>query len=160
MALALQVLIAWLYGHVVEYCLHRFVLHNPKVLSGKPFKRHFSGHHGIVRKSGMTDPTYSTWRKYFLLDFEPVVMIMIAIIHIPVALYFPAAYAVLAWSAAVYFCLHAATHLFPSVFNKLTPWHMWHHLGKNQNVNYGVRLPIIDMLVGTYVPATVKTGKK
>ena len=157
MFLALQILGAWLYGHVLEYCLHRFVLHNPRLLSGRPFKRHFAGHHKSVRKGGMLDTGYHDWQKYTPLDFEPAFLTFLALIHLPVAIYFPAAYAVLAWSAFAYFVVHAATHLFPDTFEKIFPWHTWHHLGKNQNVNYGVRLPIIDMLVGTYKPVEVRS---
>ncbi len=156
MSLALQILIAWVYGHMIEYCLHRFVLHNPKMLSGKPFKRHFAGHHGTVRKDGMLDGSYSGLKKYTPFDFETAFLTFLALIHIPVAIYSPAAYAVLAWSAFAYFIVHAATHLFPGTLSKVFPWHTWHHLGKNQNVNYGVRLPIIDMLVGTYKPVKVR----
>ena len=31
------------------------------------------------------------------------------------------------------------------------PWHYDHHMGKNQHMNWGVRLPIIDLIMKTRV---------
>lgn len=148
----MQITIAWIYGHVLEYVLHRFILHNRKVMLGKPFKRHFAGHHGRIRKSGMFDVDYARLRKYSFLDFEPLILFFISLVHLPIALYFPYAYVVLLLSGVLYFVVHALTHIAPATMIKIIPWHSWHHLGKNQNMNYGVRLPIIDIIAGTYEP--------
>ncbi len=127
-------------------------------MSGKPFKRHFAGHHGRIRKGGMLDPDYTQWKKYSFLDFEPAVLFFISLVHLPVAFYFPYAYAVLLLSGILYFTVHALTHIMPVVMAKIIPWHSWHHLGKNQNMNYGVRLPIIDIVAGTYEPPAKTLG--
>ena len=148
----LQIAVAWLYGHILEYALHRFVLHNRKVLKGKPFKRHFSRHHGAVRKNGMLDFDYYNLKKYSPLDLEPLSLLFLSIAHLPLAFYFPYAYLVLLMSGVAYFAAHALSHLFPATMVRFMPWHRWHHLGKNQNMNYGVRLPIIDVIAGTYKP--------
>ena len=147
-----QITLAWVYGHVLEYVLHRFVLHNRKILSGKPFKKHFSGHHGRIRKGGMLDPDYNQWKKYSFLDSEPLVLFLLTLVHLPVAIYFPYAYVVLLLSGALYFVVHALTHVAPKIMAHVIPWHSWHHLNKDQNMNYGVRLPIIDIVAGTYKP--------
>lgn len=154
----IQITLAWAYGHALEYTLHRFVLHNRKVLGGKPFKRHFSRHHGEVRKNGMLDVEYQALSKYSLINPEPLALLFLSIIHLPVAIYFPYAYLMLIMSGFAYFAAHALSHVIPTIMQKIMPWHTWHHLEKNQNMNYGVRLPIIDILVGTYKPPIKKRG--
>ena len=127
-----QITVAWFYGHVLEYALHRFILHNRKAMSGKPFKKHFSGHHGRIRKAGMLDIDYTRWRKYSFLDFEPLVLLLLTLAHLPIAIYFPYAYVMLLMSGILYFVVHALTHIIPQFMIRVTPWHSWHHLGKNQ----------------------------
>ncbi len=143
-----QVLVAWLYGHFVEYFIHKHVLHNRKKFK-KIFKRHFGTHHNISRKNEMYDKNYL---KVFRNDsaFELLGLSFLLISHSPLLLYFPYAYFTLIVSAIVYYAVHRKSHIDVAWGKKWLPWHAEHHMGKNQHMNWGVRLPLIDMLMGTY----------
>lgn len=139
-----QIILAWFYGHVLEYVLHKYILHNIKL---KPvFKNHFGNHHRISRKTGFVDERYE---KILSRDsfFEIGTLLALAIIHLPLFVYYPWAYATLIWSVIVYYFLHRKMHLDPAWARKWAPWHYEHHMGKDQHDWWGVRLPLVDLTV-------------
>ena len=142
----LQVAIAWVYSHVLEYCLHRWWLHNRKRKHW--FKDHFGNHHKIARKNQMYDP-----RSYTGIDprgdREVKGLILLALAHSPIAIWFPYAYLVLAYSAISYFLVHRKAHQDFRWARENVPWHYDHHMGPDQNLNWGVRRSWVDTLVGT-----------
>jgi sterol desaturase/sphingolipid hydroxylase (fatty acid hydroxylase superfamily) len=150
--LFLEFFAAWLYGHVLEYCLHRYVLHNRKILNGVAFKFHFAQHHKVARQNDMVDERYYTGSKFSVYDHEVKALLFMALIHLPVAFISITAYATLLFSLVSYFAVHSMNHVNNDMVRRWLPWHTWHHMEKNQNMNFGVRLPIIDILMGTYVP--------
>ena len=79
-------------------------------------------------------------------------LIVLALLHAPVAVLWPYAYAILVWSAISYFFVHRRAHQDFRWARQNLPWHYDHHMGKNQNVNWGVRLPWVDWIMGTRVP--------
>ena len=143
-----QVIIAWLYGHIVEYMVHKHVLHNREKFK-KYFKRHFGAHHRISRKNEMYDENYL---QFFKSDsaFELVGLGLLLSSHSLLLLYFPWAYFTLVLSAILYYFAHRKAHINVSWGKQWLPWHAAHHMGRDQNINWGVRLPIIDMIVGTH----------
>ena len=142
-----QILAAWLYGHIFEYIAHRYVLHNSKTFK-KQFKQHFGQHHAVSRKNNMYDEGYES---LISSDFEFYSLFLVSIVHLPIALFFPYAYATLACSVFSYYFLHRKAHTDVEWGKKWLPWHHDHHMEKNQHLNWGVRLPIIDYVVGTRV---------
>lgn len=145
MFIFLQIVIAWFYGHIFEYIAHRFFLHN-RFLFKKIFKNHFKRHHGISRKNNMIDESY---KNVFSSKFEVTSLFIISFIHLPLLLFIPYFYAVVVWSVCAYYIFHRSSHVNSSWGEKWLPWHYSHHMGKNQNKNWGVRLPLIDKIVGT-----------
>jgi hypothetical protein len=148
MGIVAQVFIAWLYGHVIEYILHKHVLHNHKKFK-KIFKRHFGAHHKISRKNEMYDENYL---KYFKSEsaFELLGLGFLLVSHSLLILYLPWAYFTLVASAISYYFVHRKAHIDVEWGREWLPWHAAHHMGKDQNLNWGVRLPIIDVIAGTY----------
>ena len=142
----LQVVTAWVYSHVFEYCAHRYLLHNHKRFKSV-FKNHFGTHHYISRKNGMYDVAYS---KLLSSKFETMSLAVAAVLHLPIALFFPFAYLTLLVSLFMYYFLHRKAHTDVEWGRRWLPWHYEHHMGKNQHLNWGVRLPLVDMLVGTH----------
>ena len=145
-SIALQMAIAWVYSHVLEHCIHRWWLHNRKRKHW--FKDHFGDHHKIARKNHMYDP-----RSYSKVDprgdREVKGLVFLAAIHGPVVIWFPCAYLVLVCSAISYFLVHRRAHQDFKWAREHAPWHFDHHMGKNQNMNWGVRLPWVDWIVRT-----------
>ena len=82
-------------------------------------------------------------------DAELRMLLLIGIVHFPIYLIFPYFYLALIWSLIAYYVIHRITHTNVEFGKKYFPWHYDHHMGKNQHVNWGVRLPIIDYLMRT-----------
>lgn len=149
-----QIVAAWIYSHLLEYCLHRFVLHDPKRGRGLFFKHHFSEHHRSARQLDMKDPKYLEKGLGLFVHYEASTLSLLAVFHLPILWLSVPAYLTLVVASMCYFAVHVLQHRHPDVMRKITPWHYWHHMGKDQHLNYGVRLPVFDILFGTYKPVT------
>jgi len=140
-----QIAFAWLYSHIFEYFIHKYILHNYKFFK-KPFKNHFKLHHGISRKNKMYDENYE---KLIGSKFEFSGLIFLLFLHLPFVFFFKWFYFTLIFSACTYYFLHKKSHTNVTWGKKWLPWHYEHHMGKNQNINWGVRLPIVDKIMKT-----------
>ena len=149
LGIVLQVAIAWAYSHVLEYCLHRWLLHNRK--RKQWFRNHFGDHHRIARKNMMFD---SKAHDSLSVKGDPEIkgLIVLSLLHAPVAILWPFAYAYLVVASCTYFLVHRRAHQDFRWARQYVPWHYDHHMGKNQNMNWGVRLPWVDWIMGTRVP--------
>ena len=143
-----QVLLAWVYGHFIEYFVHKYILHNNKKFK-RLFKRHFGKHHRISRKNDMYDENYThPFRGDAAFEFLGLSFLLLT--HLPFAFFYPYFYATLCVSASIYYAVHRKSHVSVSWGKKWLPWHAAHHMGKNQHLNWGVRLPLVDILFGTH----------
>ena len=71
----IQFFVGWLYGHFVEYSVHKYILHDNKRFL-KAFKHHFGTHHKIARKCAMYDKNYEPFfSKHHL--FEPISLFLL-----------------------------------------------------------------------------------
>ena len=146
MPFVFEVVIAWLYSHLLEYFLHKHLLHDNK--RKKWFKTHFGEHHWSARKRLMLDP------KYFgspSITGDPEIkgLIVLGLLHAPIALFYPFAYATLILCAISYYLQHRWMHTSWDYARQHASWHYDHHMAPDQNCNWGVRLPIFDYLFGT-----------
>ena len=144
MYIALQVFIGWVYGHAAEYFIHKYVLHNNKLFKNI-FKRHFGTHHRIARKNKMYDENYLNLLKKSSV-FEILGLSLLLLLHSPLLLIIPYFWMPLLYSAFAYYYIHRRSHLDVSWGKKWLPWHYSHHMENDQNKNWGVRLPMFDML--------------
>ena len=140
-----QLAVGWLYGHIFEYIAHKHILHNKKKFK-KVFRNHFKTHHNASRKNNMYDKNYN---RLFSSKFEIAALLSILILHLPVAFILPYFYAMTIWSVVSYYLLHRLSHLNVTWGKKWLPWHYEHHMGRDQHVNWGVRLPIVDKILKT-----------
>jgi sterol desaturase/sphingolipid hydroxylase (fatty acid hydroxylase superfamily) len=141
----LQIFLAWFYSHVFEYVAHKYLLHNHKKFRFA-FKNHFGKHHKISRKNEMRDSAYES---ILSSRFEIYSLLGASLIHFPAALFFPFAYLTLLLCLINYYILHRKSHLDVEWSKKWLPWHYAHHMGKDQHKNWGVRLPVVDMILKT-----------
>ena len=143
--------IAFIVGSFVEWFAHKHILHN--FGSRRLSKHHFGRHHKTVRKNEGYDADYlptlpTSWESGFHEMFSLVTVVLIAI---PVAFISFTTWAFLCLHAMLYYVLHRKMHLDPAWGKKWFPWHWRHHMGKDQNSNWGVTNPLFD-----YVFRTVK----
>ena len=148
-SIVLQVAIAWAYSHVLEYCLHRWLLHNRK--RKQWFKNHFGDHHRIARKNMMLD---SKAHDSIQIAGDPEIkgLLALALLHAPVVILWPFAYAMLIVASCTYFLVHRRAHQDFRWARSSKDTVEFPYLGKDQNVNWGVRLPWVDWIMGTRVP--------
>jgi hypothetical protein len=138
----IEIILAWFYSHIFEYLAHKYVLHNHRIFSFA-FKNHFSNHHRIARSNKMYDKAYES---IFSSFFEVFSLFLVAILHSPLIFLFPYSYGTLLICLLMYYFIHKKVHTNVSWGEKWIPWHYAHHMGKDQNKNWGVRLPIIDII--------------
>ena len=146
MFLLLEICLAWFYSHLLEYVLHRWFLHNPK--RKLLFRSHFGDHHKEARRNSMIDSKYLS-RISLKGDPEIKGLILLLILHLPVAFIFPVAYIVLFFMGVEYALIHYRSHQDIFWARQNVPWHYDHHMGTNQNANWGVRYPMFDIIFGT-----------
>jgi len=141
-----QIFLAYVYSHFLEYFLHRWFLHTR--VSKTWFKYHWGLHHKKARQNQMIDSKYDGLKNLYK-DDEVIGLSVLAVIHLPLYFIFPFAYFALVYAAIEYYVLHRLAHSYEGWGRKHLSWHYDHHMGPNQNLNWGVRLPLIDRMVGT-----------
>ena len=149
MSIILQFILGFFYSHVLEWLLHKHILHNHK--RKKYFRSHFGDHHKTSRKLWMIDMKYHQ-KLSFQGDPEIKGLIFLGILHLPIAVWYPWAYAALLISAVEYWWVHRRAHLDVFWARKNLSWHYDHHMGPDQHANWGVRSPIVDIVLGTRKP--------
>ena len=145
-----QIFAAWAYSHFLEYFMHRFVLHNRKA-SKFWFNYHFAEHHFAARRVHMIDKKYFGSLKSLLTDYEVWGLLFLGLLHFPLWFIAPAAYYTLLACGVSYYMVHRVCHIDHEKAREMYPWHYDHHMGPNQNVNWGIRLPVVDHLFNTRV---------
>ena len=150
LAACIQILVAWVYSHVAEYSIHRWLLHKFAAKKGRLFSFHWHGHHRVARINKFKDSSY--FGHPFRINTagkELLSLAFIIVLHVPVLFYFPWAFLTLCFSSCSYYYVHRRAHRDPSWACENLIWHYEHHMALNQNANYGVRSDVIDRIVGT-----------
>ena len=145
MSVFLQILLGWLYGHLAEYVIHRWILHNRRLK--RAFVHHFAQHHARARRGVMIDHT--SLAKVSIGEFEIRALVFAVVLHFPIIFFFPYFYCAIIYSALAYYFVHRRSHRDNDWGRNNIPWHYDHHMGRDSNKNWGVRLPIFDYLFGT-----------
>tara|TARA_A100001011_G_scaffold297472_2_gene310182 strand:- start:54 stop:452 length:399 start_codon:yes stop_codon:yes gene_type:complete len=98
----------------------------------------------------MIDNKYIKPRWYhWLKDDEVVGLSGLALLHLPLAWFFPWAYGVLILSAVHYFFAHKRAHSDAHWAREKLSHHYDHHMGPDQAKNWGVRADWVDRLFGS-----------
>jgi sterol desaturase/sphingolipid hydroxylase (fatty acid hydroxylase superfamily) len=136
-----------------EWWAHRYVLHAHGKKKTSFWAFHFHEHHGASRRHAMIDEDYH--RSPFQWNAQGKEVAALVAIAVPVAALMPIAPF---WSLTSLYCIqryyrvHKRAHLDPDWAREHLPWHYDHHMGADQDCNWGVTSDWFDRLVGTRVP--------
>jgi hypothetical protein len=138
------------YANAGEWALHKYVLHGLGKNKKSFWAFHWHDHHRASRRNDMVDPVY----RQSLLHWTPktkeaVSLLGLALVHAPLFPLAPFFTATVLGSIANYYRVHARAHKDPAWARAHLAWHVDHHLGKNQNLNWCVTHPFFDWVMGT-----------
>jgi hypothetical protein len=146
--------VAFFYGHMVEWTMHRYLFHGHGKKKGSPFGFHWKEHHRACRKHEFVDPDYL--KEGFRLEgpkfrenFGVSAMILF---HLPIAIISPLAFIVIAIHGMRYMHLHTKMHLDVEWCKEHRAYHYDHHMAPNQDTNWMVTGAWFDRLMGTHEP--------
>lgn len=143
--------LGWLYSNAGEWLIHKYVLHGLGRRRDSFWSFHWHEHHRESRRGQMLDPDYHRrlFRAWDAQTREVAGLLGSALLHAPL---FPLAPF---FTSTVWYChwhyyrVHKRAHLDPKWAREHLPWHVDHHLGRNQNENWCVTHPFFDYVMGT-----------
>ena len=140
----LMITVGLCYGNFVEWFAHKNILHIKRLIKKtKLVAFHWSEHHKKCRQNGNFDDTIYL-REIFALA-------ALGLLHLPIVLYSKVLYLTLVYCMLNYYFKHRYAHLNVKWGKDNLPWHFDHHMGPDQNKNWGVTRPWFDLLCGTRV---------
>lgn len=148
MLILLQIVLGIMYANVLEWMIHKYILHDlGKKWKNSIFRFHWSEHHKVARKNKMLDESYNiSWWKEMGRAKEVLGLGLLALIHTPLLLITPwFAGTTMLYTVAYYFA-HKRSHLDKDWGRKWLPWHFKHHMMGSQEHSFGVLLPITDVI--------------
>lgn len=143
-----------LYANFAEALFHRYVLHgigkNPKSF----WAYHWNEHHKNARMHAFRDDDYRTrpFFGYHAQTKERAVITLSVLAHLPLLPVAPFFVTTLATCGYVFYQRHKRAHLDPVWGREHMPWHYDHHMGRDQDKNWGIVSSLFDRIVGTRVP--------
>jgi hypothetical protein len=146
----LGIAIGLLYANAGEWLLHKYVLHGLGRKKTSVWSYHWHEHHRHARKLGHKDPDYE--RSLFRWNAqgkEALGLAAMALVHLPLMPVFPFFTATVELSIARYYYVHKRAHRDPGWAREHLPWHYDHHMGPNQDANWGVTWPWMDWVMNT-----------
>ena len=140
----LQILLGVLIANFYEWAIHRYLLHGLGKNKRSFWHFHWE-HHNIARTSEGYDDT-------FLGDGytkERLSLFLLALLNSPIAFYYPYMAGSMGVYLLAYYFIHMKSHLDPNWARKWVPWHWDHHMGKNQDKNWCIVMPLCDHIFRT-----------
>jgi len=129
----------------LEYIIHKYVLHSLGKKKDSIWAFHWKDHHAAARKNEFYDYSYNNLNTGShtkeLLSLIVLTLIVSPLIYFSLSLFL----GMFSYLIAYYY-LHRKCHLDPVFCKTYMPWHYEHHMGKNQDSNWNVVLPIFDIL--------------
>ena len=148
----IQFMLGYCYGLFFEWWIHKNILHKYGKKMNDSFGFHYKIHHRNSRRNSFYDENYnlSLVQKYKTGGCkEDLYLLLLAIIHVPTVFIFPGFFIAVLFSTFEYYFVHKKSHIDPEWAKKFVPWHYEHHMGKNQDMNWGIRTDFFDKLFGT-----------
>jgi sterol desaturase/sphingolipid hydroxylase (fatty acid hydroxylase superfamily) len=133
-----------------EWWIHKHVLHGQGKSKASFWSFHFHEHHSASRRNNMIDEDYL--RSPFRWNAQGKELLGLCLVGIPVLAVAPVAPLFAATSIGLgirYYRLHKRAHLDPQWARENLPWHYDHHMGPDQDCNWGVTVEWPDRLFGT-----------
>ena len=139
-----------LHANAVEWLTHKYVLHGLGKHKGSLWRFHWAQHHRIARKNGMYDKSYEQPFWVWNARGKEIVGIFgMALLHLPLIKIAPFFTAAVLFSSGNYLYRHRKAHIDLEWGKKHMPHHYDHHMGPNQDANWCVSYPWLDLLLGT-----------
>ena len=147
-----QVICGMLYANLIECLIHKHIFHGR--LGKKrnaPCSHHWHEHHKTVRINNGYDGAYQkSWFRQSI-SREAIELTFLSLLHSPLFFIFPYfSMTISAWTF-IYYAVHSQAHRNPEWAKRWAPWHWDHHMGKNQDANWCVTMPLMDHILGTRV---------
>ena len=144
--------IVYIYGHFAEWLIHKDLLHRFGKKSKDLFSFHYRSHHYSAKKNSFKDDAYNSFiPSYDAAGKEIVYLLILVAAHVPVLIVSYGAFFAVLFSACEYYYKHRRAHSCPEWAKKNLIWHYDHHMGKNQDANWGVRSDFVDRLFKTRI---------
>ena len=145
-----------LYATLLEWLIHKYILHGLGKNKKSYWAFHWHEHHKECKKNGGLDPNYGNSPLHPSLKKEIMGINLLILLHTPLILFFPVFYFTLVICALIYIWVHWKAHQDIECAKKHVTWHNDHHMGKNQDVNWGVTNSFWDLVMGTRVKGLKK----
>lgn len=145
------------YANAFEWLIHRYVLHGLGRDKKSFWSFHWHEHHKKARKQEMHDEQYEGDNVIVAIlrgdqtakTKEAVGLLAASALHLPLLPVAPL-FTVTVWASALnYYRVHKKSHIDPVWAEEHLPWHVDHHMGKNQDANWCVTWPLMDWIMGT-----------
>lgn len=136
-----------------EWVIHKYWLHGRGRDKRSFWAFHWHEHHRESRAHDMVDSAYT--RSVFSWSPQGKEALSLSLGAVVLAPLFPIApflTGTLWFRMWRYYVLHKKSHLDPEWAREHLPWHVDHHLGKNQNANWCVTHPWFDYVMQTRKP--------
>jgi len=138
--------------NMVEWVFHKHVLHGLGKNKTSIWSPHWREHHKIARKNNMVDSFYPLPFLEQVKSYEMKALAGGAIALVPLLSTVPW-FVVGCWMGGfIYFSVHRRSHLDTTWAKTYVPHHYAHHMGKDQDCNWNITIPVSDLLFGTYKP--------
>lgn len=149
----IQVLVAFVYGNLLEWLVHKYVLHGWGRARRGYWAYHWHTHHANVRRHGLVDPDYVTGRLSCEQRAKETLGIWAAALAhawlIRNALPW-AAGAILGYAWLYLYC-HEKSHRDAAWARRWLPWHCDHHENRDPDQNWCLTFPLWDWILGTRI---------
>ena len=168
----ITIIVCVVFCNLIEYLAHKYILHELGKDKKSYWAAHWNRHHKVSRKLWMVDRDYlEKWWEFkprqseviglFLLWLFGGLPMLLLPVFIPALLLISIVWCV---TVAVYCCsyyyIHKKSHLNTQWAFKWLPWHVDHHLGKDQDKNWNVTFPLWDIILRTRVDYNVPDKRR
>ncbi len=136
-----------------EWWIHKHILHGQGKRRKSFWSFHWYEHHSASLKNDMFDPDYRRFPLGWHAQGKEI--LGLCALAVPVAALMPVApflSATWLYCGANYYRVHRKAHLDPEWAKEHLPWHYDHHMGPDQDANWGVTRPLWDKVMGTRKP--------
>lgn len=147
----LSFLVALVVSNLMEWVSHKYFLHGFGKKKDSWFYYHWN-HHNMVRKNKFLDKDYQDgFFKSSAVRREVFSLIGILLFNVNWLFIWPMLFFWYVFFTVAYYLVHSYSHVYPELTKKYLPWHYDHHMGTDQDKNWGVTLPLFDWILGTRV---------
>lgn len=137
-----------IFGNLLEFLVHKYILHKLGKNKKSFFSSHWHRHHRDVRRNNFYDISYKNiLSKNSHAKKEIIQILILFLLFFPIFFIQKYFYFGMIVNGILYFVIHRYIHLNPKFAQKYFKWHWKHHMGKNQDLYWCVTLPITDYII-------------